>query len=130
MDRPSPEERLRRLRDLYELGDPDRGEYLLRRQKIQAQLAELAPGTIPDLDQAERVLNDFTIMWRDESDPEAKRELLQLLFDRVWLDDGRVVAVRPKHGFPPFFKTPTHTGRAQARCKERERRDSNPRPPG
>ena len=118
------EERLRRLRDLYELGDLDRADYLARRQEIQTHLAELAPEPLPDLDQAEQVLNDFSLFWRDHSDPEAKRHMLQLVFERVWLDDGHIVAVRPKHAFAPFFQE-----RAKTRCKERERRDSNPRPP-
>jgi site-specific DNA recombinase len=123
------EERLRRLRDLYELGDLDRSEYLARRQEIQTQLAELAPEPIPDLDQAEQVLSDFSIFWRDESDAEAKRQMLQLVFERVWLDDGHIVAVRPKHAFAPFFQKRARKSAAKARCKERERRDSNPRPP-
>jgi hypothetical protein len=93
------------------------------------QLAELAPEPLPDLDQAEHVLTDFSIFWNDEADAEAKRQMLQLVFERVWLDEGRVVAVRPKNAFAPFFKKPARKGAAKARCKERERRDSNPRPP-
>ena len=118
------EERLRRLRDLYELGHVDRSDYLACRQEIQTQLAELAPEPLPDLDEAEQVLNDFSLFWHDQSDPEAKRHMLQLVFERVWLDDGHIVAVRPKHAFAPFFQE-----RVKTRCKERERRDSNPRPP-
>jgi len=98
------EERLRRLRDLYELGDLDRNEYLVRRQEIQTQLAELAPEPLPDLDEAEQVLSDFSVFWRDQSDPDEKRQMLELVFERVWLDEGRVVAVRPKHAFAPFFQ--------------------------
>jgi site-specific DNA recombinase len=121
------EERLRRLRDLYELGDFDRNEYLARRQEIQTQLAALTPEPLPDLDQAEQVLNDFSIFWRNESDPDAKRQMLQLVFERVWLDEGRIVAVRPKHAFAPFFQKHTHKSAAKARCKERERRGFDPR---
>jgi len=47
--------------------------------------------------------------------------MLQLVFERVWLDDGHIVAVRPKHAFAPFFQK-----RAKTRCKERERRASSP----
>jgi hypothetical protein len=123
------EERLRRLRDLYEFGDVDRNEYLVRRQEIQLQLAELTPEPLPDLDEAEKVLNDFSLFWRDQSNAEEKRQMLQLVFERVWLDEGRVVAVRPKHAFAPFFQKRARKRAAKARCKERERRDSNPRPP-
>jgi site-specific DNA recombinase len=123
------EARLLRLRDLYELGDLDRPDYLARRQRIHTQLEELAPQPTPDLEEAERVLNDFSIFWSEESDPEANRTLLRLLFERVWLDAGRVVAVRPRQAFAPFFHGCTRESAAKARCKERERRDSNPRPP-
>jgi site-specific DNA recombinase len=124
------EERLRRLRDLYELGDLDRRDYLTRREAIQNELAELAPQPLPDLAEAKQWLDDFSIFWhQEEQDLEAKRQLLQLVFERIWLDQGRVVAVRPKPAFAPFFKTREHKTAAKAMCKERERRDSNPRPP-
>lgn len=37
------EERLKRTRDLYELGDLPRPEYIARRDAIHAELAALAP---------------------------------------------------------------------------------------
>jgi hypothetical protein len=30
--------------------------------------------------------------------------MLQIVFERVWLDDGYIVAVRRKHAFAPFFQ--------------------------
>ena len=60
----SYEECLRRLRDLYELGDLDRPEYLAHRRALQEDLAAIAPDPVPDLAQAERVLKDFSIFWR------------------------------------------------------------------
>ncbi len=108
------EERLRRMRDLYELGDLPRPEYVARRDAINAELSSLAPGPIPDLDQAGKVLEDFTIFWTNEGDPANKRQFLSLIFDGVWLDDGRVVAVQPKPSFLPFFENRHEeaTGRA------------------
>jgi hypothetical protein len=100
------EERLRRMRDLYELGDLDRPAYLARRDAIHAELAELAPDPLPDLEQARKVLDDFGIFWRQETDPDAKRQLLNLLFEKVWLDERRVAAVQPKPAFAPFFQHP------------------------
>ena len=38
------------------------------------------------------MLDDLGVFWRIEEDPEAKPELLQLIFEPVWLDDGRIVA--------------------------------------
>jgi site-specific DNA recombinase len=98
------EERLRRMRDLYELGDLPRPEYVARRDAINGELSALAPTPIPDIDQAGKVLADFTLFWQQERDPAAKRQFLSLIFDGVWLDGGRVVAVQPKPSFLPFFK--------------------------
>ncbi len=99
------EERLRRMRDLYELGDLTRREYIARRDAINAELATLAPGPIPDLDHARKVLADFTLFWQTETDPNAKRHFLTLIFDGVWLDQDRIVAVQPKPSFLPFFQS-------------------------
>jgi DNA invertase Pin-like site-specific DNA recombinase len=122
------EERLRRMRDLYELGDLKRPEYLARRDTLNAELAALAPEPIPDFDQARKVLEDFKVFWTTETDPDAKREFLSLIFQGVWLDERRVVAVQPKPSFLAFFEN--HAGDASGNVgrKVRERRDSNPRP--
>ncbi len=98
------EERLRQMRDLYELGDLPRPEYVARRDAIHAELSGLAPGPIPNIDQASKVLQHFTLFWQQASDPANKRQFLSLIFDGIWLDDGRVVAVQPKPSFLPFFE--------------------------
>jgi hypothetical protein len=98
------EERLRRTRDLYELGDLTRPEYIARRDAIHTELDSLAPNPIPDIDQASKVLEDFTIFWTTETDPGAKRQFLGLVFAGVWLEELRVVAVQPRPSFLPFFE--------------------------
>jgi DNA invertase Pin-like site-specific DNA recombinase len=98
------EERLTRMRDLYELGDLQRPEYIARRDAIHAELSALAPQPLPDLDHAQQVLEDFTVFWEKEKDPAAKRQFLSLIFEGVWLDANRVIAVQPKPPFLPFFK--------------------------
>jgi hypothetical protein len=98
-------------------------KYLARREAINAELAELGPEPIPDLDQARRVLDNFAIFWRTETDPGAKRQLLQLIFESVWLDDRRVVAVQPKPSFAPFFQE-----RQQKRPGKRVGKQLPPRP--
>jgi site-specific DNA recombinase len=108
------EERLRRMRDLYELGDLHRPEYIARRDAINAELTALTPDPIPNLDQARTVLDDFTIFWQNETDPAAKRQFLNLIFEGVWLDADRIVAVQPKPPFLPFFE---HNSRAQTQGK-------------
>ncbi len=106
--RPALEERLRRMRDLYELGDLHRAEYIARRDAINTELTALTPAPIPDLDQAQRVLEDFTIFWKRETDPAAKRQFLTLIFENVWLDHDRVIAVQPKPAFLAFFQHDHH----------------------
>ncbi len=49
--------------------------------------------------------------------------------ERIWLDEQKVLAVRPKPSFVPYFQNPPLETAAKGVCKERERRDSNPRPP-
>jgi hypothetical protein len=94
-----------------------------RRQEIQTKLVVLTPDRLRELDEAEQVLDDFSVFSRDQSDPEVKRHMLQLGFERVWLDEDRVVAVRPKHAVVPSF---FQSARPKARCKRRERRGSIP----
>ena len=122
------EERLRRMRDLYELGDLQRGEYVARRNAINAELTALAPEPTTDLTDARRVLEDFTEFWTTETEHEAKRKFLTLIFEGVWLDERRVVAVQPKPSFLPFFENCAGGAPGTMGRKVRERRDSNPRP--
>ena len=103
--RAAREERLRRMRDLYQVGDLHRAEYVARREAINAELSALMPAPIPDLDQAQAVLEHFTIFWQKEADATAKRQLLSLIFENVWLDQDRVVAVQPKPSFLAFFQS-------------------------
>jgi hypothetical protein len=109
------DERRRRLRDLYELGDLERSDYLVRREAIDADLDSVAPGPAPDIEAARRVLDDFSLFWQQEPDPEPRRQLLQRLFERVWIDASASSPCAPGSRSPPSFEK-------QAMGKERERR--------
>jgi hypothetical protein len=50
--------------------------------------------------------DDFSIFWTRETSPATKRQLLTLIFERVWLDEQRVAAVQPKLPFRPLFPIP------------------------
>jgi hypothetical protein len=47
--------------------------------------------------------------------------LLSLIFERVWLDEQRVVAVRPKTPFVPSFERPTATAPLRSTARRRAR---------
>jgi site-specific DNA recombinase len=87
-------DRRQRLRDLYELGDLVKAEYVSKRDAIDAELDSLSPGVSPDVERARAVLEDFSRFWDEETDPERRRELVAQLVERVWIDDKRVVAIR------------------------------------
>jgi hypothetical protein len=111
---------------LYERGDLHRAEYVARREATNAELSALTPAPIPDVDQAQAVLEDFTIFCEREADSTAKRRLLSLIFDNVWLDQDRVVAVQPQAPFLPFFQHDRAPRQRNGRGKVRERRKSSP----
>jgi hypothetical protein len=96
---------LDRLQDLYVLGDLTKPRYVMRRQTLEEELQRLAPHADPHLDRAQELLGDFATFWRAEPDPAERRKLLSSLFDHIWQDTGRIVAVTPRPAFAVYFKT-------------------------
>jgi hypothetical protein len=127
--KPDPALRAEILQRLAADGAPESSETTKRRAAINAELDTLAPEPTPDIDLARSVLEDFTTFWTTETEHEAKRQFLTLIFEGVWLDERRVVAVQPKPSFLPFFENHAGEGPGTMGRKVRERRDSNPRPP-
>lgn len=89
----------------------------MRRQTLEEELQRLAPPADPHLDRAQELLGDFARFWRAEPDPAERRKLLASLFDHIWQDAGRIVAVKPRPAFAAYFKalnqtrpTPPKTG--------------------
>jgi hypothetical protein len=95
---------LGRLRDLFVMGDVTKDEYTLRRQAIEEELERVGPPLDPQLDRAEATLRDFSRFWEAEPKPAQRRKLIASLFDRVWQDEGRIVAVKPREPFLCYFK--------------------------
>ena len=86
------------------MGDVTKDEYTLRRQSLEEELERIGPPLDPQLDRAEAVLRDFSRFWEAEPKPAERRKLIASLFDRVWEDDGKIVAVRPREPFLRYFK--------------------------
>ncbi len=95
---------LDRLQDLYVLGDLTKPRYVMRRQTLEEELQRLAPPADPDLDRAQELLGDFATFWHAEPDPAERRKLIAGLFDHIWQDAGRIVAVKPRPAFAAYFK--------------------------
>ncbi len=125
-------DQLKRLQDLYVLGDFTKAQYVMRRQALEEEVQRLAPPTEPAIDQARALLDDFPRFWDLETEPAERRKLLLSLFEQVWAQDGQIVAVQPHDTFLPYFQAAQQNHKHnpdQGWCRKRERRDSNPRPP-
>ena len=99
------EGRLKRLKDLYLLGDLDKHEYLQERDRLRAQLAVLTPSEMPDLELAAALLQNFGEIWQAATSSE-RRQIAHSLLNAVYLDvdQGPVVAIEPKAEFAPLFE--------------------------
>ncbi|MCZ7569728.1 MAG: hypothetical protein M5U01_14260 [Ardenticatenaceae bacterium] len=94
---------LERLRDIYELGDIERDEYLIKRDYYKAQLTALRPAHIPDLEMAAGLFQDFQGNWEAATDEE-KKVILHTLLDGVYLDSEKgVTKIVVKAEYRPFF---------------------------
>jgi hypothetical protein len=94
---------LERLQDLYVMGDLTKSQYVLRRQALEEELQRLGLPFDPQLDQAAEVLRDFARFWAIEPSPTERHRLLATLFDRVWQQDGQVVAAKPHAAFARYL---------------------------
>lgn len=86
-------------------------------ERVRRTPASDPPQPIPDLDQAQQILEDFSLFWQNEQDPNAKRRFLSLIFQGIWIDEHRIVAVQPKRSFLPFFENQHQTATAGAGVK-------------
>ncbi len=109
---------LQRLQDLYVLGDIPKAQYVMRRQAIEEEVQRLGtPAADPGIDRARALLNDFASFWEIETEPSERRKLLLSLFEQVWAQEGRIVAVQPHEDFVPYFQAASRcrTGRGNGR---------------
>ncbi len=96
-----------RLRDLYELGDLTRDEYLERRSVIRARLGTVPPMPLPI--QAQEVVQELDGLaerWPQIA-PVAQRSLLRLLLCDLIVDNGVITAIHPQ---PEAMAVVAHLG--------------------
>jgi hypothetical protein len=74
------------------------------RQTLQDELERLTPPADPQLAGAEKLLANFAEFWEAETSPAERHRLLTNLFERVWQDNGQVVAVKPRPAFTTYFQ--------------------------
>jgi site-specific DNA recombinase len=96
------EERLAEIREAIERMDfrwdqgfiADKYDYLERRLKLQQELEQFTPIPHDDLEKAADMLVNFPKYWQAcQGDPEQQHKLIQLIVDRVYVEEDRVVAI-------------------------------------
>jgi hypothetical protein len=95
---------------------------------VKAEALE-GPPTKPANDRARALLTEFPRFWDLETEPAERRKLLLSLFEQIWAQNGRIVAVQPHDDFLPYFQAAqqSHEHHPDAGwCRRRERRGSVP----
>ena len=108
MQRARLEARLERQRDMYDLGDWTKERYLQTRQKVLHELALLTVKTASEehLDVLVHLggyVRQLQQAWQD-ADQGQRQILLRTLFEKLWVQGERIVAVTPMAQFAPFFQ--------------------------
>ncbi len=99
------EKRLQRLQEQYEWGHINKGQYLDKHSEIRRELANLAPQRIDNgtLEQLSRFLRSIPDAW-EAATHEQRNKLANTLFEEIKVEHNRVVGVKPKDEFRPFFQ--------------------------
>jgi hypothetical protein len=120
---------LQRLKDLYQWGHKSRQECLNECAVIRSELASLGPmaNYAESLERLAAFLNNVGLAWA-EADQRQWNALARSLFEAVWIQDQKVLAVAPRPEFRPFFDL-QYKGVPRDVLHWRPRGDSNPRSP-
>jgi hypothetical protein len=63
---------------------------------------------------AQKLLANFAEFWDAEISPAERHRLLVSLFERVWQDNGQVVAVKPRPAFTAYFQAVAQTNESRS----------------
>jgi site-specific DNA recombinase len=95
--------RLDRLRDLFELGDLARSEYVRRRDEIRASIAQAEQVTASvQLDSLAARVRELAGLWAD-GDKGARQRITATLVQDILVDGKAIVALRPHGQFVPLL---------------------------
>jgi hypothetical protein len=99
------EERRRRLRDLYELGDYTLSEYKRKRDALTRRIDALCVPDAPEVEQAGETLESLGAEWAN-APKRYQRDMLRVIFDGIFIDipNRRLVCVKPYPPFVPLFR--------------------------
>ena len=97
--------RLERNKRLFKWGDISEADYLIERAQIKNELDRLTPHeyNTAALEKLAELLKNVPQMWK-EANQEQRNALGRQLFEEIWIEDKRVVAVKPTKELEPFFK--------------------------
>ncbi len=91
------EQQLKRLKDLYVMGDVDEADYVSKRDAIQSELSRMPSplhSSVIDLENAAQLLGDTARLW-SAATPLDQQTWLQMLFQKLYLHHGRLRAAEP-----------------------------------
>jgi site-specific DNA recombinase len=112
------EAQLERLKELYELGDLEKADYLRKRKRVQDQLARATPPPTRTLDitRALDLLSSMSALL-DGATLLQQRAVIQQVLTMIWIEKSAVTAIRPAHSYAIFVA---------AMWQKRPRRGSRP----
>ena len=95
---------LEKLGKRYDWGHITQDKYLAEYNKIQKQLKQLAPAEdkVKNLDKFAHFLANVADAWK-EGDREQRNRIANVLFMQIWIEDNKVVEVKPRDELKPFF---------------------------
>jgi len=94
-----------RIRRLFVIGDITEREYMIEKAKVDTQLEGLSPHDCEStvLQGLADFLRDIPAAWR-AARQDQRNALARQLFEEVWVEDDRVVALKPMPNLEPFFR--------------------------
>ena len=103
--RASLEAALGRLGERYDWRHITKDKYLAEYDEINKQLKQLAPAEekVKNIDKLARFMANIADAWKEASQ-EQRNKLANLLFSQIWIQDSKVVEVRPVEELRPFFR--------------------------